>query len=188
VTKIIRESECRIAPWKNGGGTTREIICVPEGVPDFDWRISIAHVNADGPFSLFPGLERHIMVLDGDLGMELIFDNGSRAHLQRHVPFSFSGDLKTSGRLIDGPVRDFNLMVRRKTGHGVLKHLQVDGSGFGAGFPAAFYIAHILSGTCTANNVHLAAGDTLTLDPGETMQISGSAEIAVCTVTPVPGF
>jgi len=39
--------------WKNGGGVTREIICQPlgAGMDDFDWRVSIAHIASDGPFS-----------------------------------------------------------------------------------------------------------------------------------------
>ncbi len=37
-------------PWKNGGGVTTEI-CVSPPSGAFDWRVSIATVNADGPFS-----------------------------------------------------------------------------------------------------------------------------------------
>jgi len=58
--RIIRAADCLVMPWKNGGGTTTEIAVAPEGASlnDFDWRISMAHVGADGPFSSFPGIDR----------------------------------------------------------------------------------------------------------------------------------
>ncbi|MBM7325185.1 HutD family protein, partial [Agrobacterium sp. S2] len=47
-------------PWKNGGGVTTEIIVHPAkaSMADFDWRISMANVAQDGPFSIFPGVDR----------------------------------------------------------------------------------------------------------------------------------
>jgi environmental stress-induced protein Ves len=46
-------------PWKNGGGETTEIAVFPDGagLSDFDWRVSMARVDGDGPFSSFPGIE-----------------------------------------------------------------------------------------------------------------------------------
>lgn len=54
--KIIRASEYKTMPWKNGGGVTVEIAIHPPGasVNAFDWRISMATVAQDGPFSSFP--------------------------------------------------------------------------------------------------------------------------------------
>ncbi|HEY9239438.1 MAG TPA: HutD family protein, partial [Burkholderiaceae bacterium] len=42
-----------IAPqaWKNGAGLTREIAFGGPGAADFDWRISVAEVARDAPFS-----------------------------------------------------------------------------------------------------------------------------------------
>ncbi len=52
-------------PWKNGGGVTREIVCQPPGagLAAFDWRVSIATIASDGPFSLFAGIDRVITLL-----------------------------------------------------------------------------------------------------------------------------
>ena len=61
--------EClRAAPWKNGGGSTTEIAIAPlgAGFDDFDWRISLATITASGPFSSFPGIDRSLMLVDGD--------------------------------------------------------------------------------------------------------------------------
>ena len=70
----LRSSDYRIMPWKNGGGSTTEIAICPEGsgIPggQFRWRVSIADVVADGPFSRFSGYDRHIMVVEG-AGMTL---------------------------------------------------------------------------------------------------------------------
>ena len=60
--------EClRAAPWKNGGGSTTEIAISPPdaGFDDFDWRISVATIAADGPFSAFAGIDRVITLLAG---------------------------------------------------------------------------------------------------------------------------
>ena len=52
-------------PWKNGGGVTHELWRTPKAGPEFDLRISIAEVAANGPFSLFPGVDRIITLLSG---------------------------------------------------------------------------------------------------------------------------
>ena len=54
-----------VTPWKNGAGATREIIAVPSVDAPFLWRASIATLQADGPFSPFPGVDRTIVLLAG---------------------------------------------------------------------------------------------------------------------------
>jgi environmental stress-induced protein Ves len=106
------------APWKNGGGLTREIVCRPAGsdMDRFDWRVSIAEVSADGAFSVFDGIDRVIMLLEGN-GVELRSADGSidRRLSEPLAPFAFSGDASISASLIDGPSSDFNVMTRRAT-------------------------------------------------------------------------
>ena len=104
-------------PWKNGGGSTREIVCRPEGagMDGFDWRVSIATIAQAGPFSAFPGVERVIMLLDGD-GVQLRSANGINHRLdQAHAPFAFSGDVALDCTLLGGASTDFNVMTRRGT-------------------------------------------------------------------------
>jgi environmental stress-induced protein Ves len=59
-------------PWKNGGGLTREVLWQPTGasLDDFDWRVSVAQIDSDGPFSAFPGIDRVITLIDG-VGVQL---------------------------------------------------------------------------------------------------------------------
>lgn len=103
-------------PWKNGGGSTREIACWPAGnsLDDFGWRVSIATIAADGPFSVFAGVDRSIMLLEGD-GVRLHSDDGEIDHRLdvRHQPFVFSGDAAVDCDLLGGASMDFNVMTRR---------------------------------------------------------------------------
>ena len=80
---------------------------------NFDWRISIADIEQDGPFSPFPGVERSIMLLDGD-GVVLNGPGISHQLKNFYHPFHFPGDAILSARLLGGRSRDFNVMVRRE--------------------------------------------------------------------------
>jgi environmental stress-induced protein Ves len=101
-------------PWQNGGGVTREIAVWPAGAPTdaFDWRISLAEVAADGPFSTFPGVDRTLTVVEG-AGLDLTVGGLRRLVDKRHVPQDFPGDVPTHGRLLAGPVVNLNVMYRR---------------------------------------------------------------------------
>lgn len=108
-----RAREHRVMPWKNGLGETVEIARAPvgDGLDDFDWRVSVAPVVADGAFSVFPGIDRTIAVIEG-AGMSLDVE-GRRVALKPGLPFTYDGGLAVHGRLVGGPVRDINVMVRR---------------------------------------------------------------------------
>ncbi|WP_332680508.1 HutD/Ves family protein [Bosea sp. (in: a-proteobacteria)] len=113
--RIIRYQDCRVMPWKNGGGSTTEIAIHPEGasLDDFDWRISMADVASDGPFSLFPGVDRTLSVLTGN-GIALAFGaHGTVTLRPGSAPHAFAGDAAVVGELIDGPITDLNVMTRR---------------------------------------------------------------------------
>jgi environmental stress-induced protein Ves len=113
--RVIRSAEYRRMPWKNGGGETREIAVSPPGaqLDAFDWRISMARVAVDGPFSLFPGIDRTLMILGGR-GVSLAI--GGRPPVDLGVgsdPFPFPGDVPAAASLIGGPITDLNVMTRR---------------------------------------------------------------------------
>ncbi|WP_432258101.1 HutD/Ves family protein [Cupriavidus sp. TMH.W2] len=107
-----------IAPtrWKNGGGNTREIAVWPPaaGMDDFIWRLSVADIERDGPFSAFPGIDRQIVLLEG-AGVTLRADDASFSHRLERIgePFAFSGDTGLQSTLLGGATRDFNVMTRR---------------------------------------------------------------------------
>ncbi|HEX5340329.1 MAG TPA: HutD family protein [Gammaproteobacteria bacterium] len=115
--RLLELQDQRVMPWKNGGGVTRELAVYPadaglDGKP-FLWRISIAEVAGDGPFSVFPGCDRDIMLIAGR-GMELGVPGQAPMRVDKpYRPLRFSGDTATHCRLLDGPVRDFNVMSVR---------------------------------------------------------------------------
>ncbi|WAL98446.1 HutD family protein [Streptomyces sp. Je 1-369] len=106
--QVLRRSEYRSVPWKNGGGTTRE---VAEGAA---WRVSVADVAGDGPFSLFPDTDRVITPVeaDGTHAMTLTVQ-GTPHHVTPLTPFAFPGDAPTDCHLPAGAVRNLNVMTRR---------------------------------------------------------------------------
>ena len=103
-------------PWKNGAGLTREIAIGPRGatMDGFDWRISVARIDRDAPFSAFDGVDRCITLLRG-AGMVLRSHDGAIDKRLAAVgePFSFSGDVQVDATLIAGACDDLNVMVRR---------------------------------------------------------------------------
>jgi environmental stress-induced protein Ves len=104
-------------PWKNGGGTTREIVCWPPGtgLDAFDWRASIATIAAPGPFSVFAGVRRTIMLLDGD-GVRLRSAGFDHRLDVPHEPFAFDGDAAVDCDPLGATSTDFNVMARRGRG------------------------------------------------------------------------
>jgi len=101
-------------PWKNGGGSTTTIAIGPPeaGFDDFDWRISLATISEDGPFSRFPGVDRTLALVDGH-GMTLDIDGGERVIICESGPvLAFDGDSEVVARLNRGPTTDFNVMTR----------------------------------------------------------------------------
>jgi environmental stress-induced protein Ves len=124
-----------IAPqrWKNGAGLTREIAFGGASAADFDWRLSIAEVARDAPFSAFPGVDRCITLLTGT-GMRLHSHDARVDHALTTLfaPFRFPGDVALDATLVDGACSDLNVMTRR----GRFRS-QVDVHGDAATLPAA---------------------------------------------------
>lgn len=102
-------------PWKNGGGETREIVVAPLGatLETLDWRISLATVAVDGPFSVFAGVERTLCLIRG-AGLRLgIGDEPPDLLTVQSEPRKFPGDVPTYASLVDGAVVDINVMTRK---------------------------------------------------------------------------
>lgn len=99
--------------WRNGGGRTRELLAWPAG-QDWQLRISRADIDADGPFSAFPGVERWFTVLEG-AGVALHFPDAAAPTATLHAgdaPLHFDGGLAPGCTLLNGATQDLNLMAR----------------------------------------------------------------------------
>ncbi|MHB8425003.1 MAG: HutD/Ves family protein [Gammaproteobacteria bacterium] len=115
---LLEPRDYRAMPWKNGRGVTREIAVFPphSALVDqsFLWRISLADVTCDCEFSSFPGYDRTLLLAEGN-GMALSFDTAPAVEIrERWWPVHFQGEWHTRCRLLDGPVRDFNVMTARE--------------------------------------------------------------------------
>jgi environmental stress-induced protein Ves len=112
---VHRYADATAMPWRNGGGVTRELLRRPAGTSpgaDFDWRLSIADVAADGPFSSFAGYDRILVLLSG-AGMDLLADGEVVALRAPFGRLRFVGEASVHAVLIDGPTTDLNLIWRR---------------------------------------------------------------------------
>jgi environmental stress-induced protein Ves len=158
----LRPADYRRMPWKNGGGMTTEIMAKPGPSGGFDWRLSIAEVAQSGPFSDFGGYDRTIMLIEG-AGFALDFDQAPSKRIDRpYEPFSFAGEWKADCTLIDGPIRDFNLMAARDR---IAAGLTVMRPAKGILVPAGkTLVIHALRGTIAIQGGNLATGDTLRID------------------------
>jgi environmental stress-induced protein Ves len=110
----VRLADCPFVPWRNGGGRTRELLAWPS-THDWNVRVSVAEIEADGPFSAFPGIERAFAVLDG-AGVVLSLPNGDVRLGPQDDAVRFDGAAAPHCRLLEGPTRDLNLMVRSDIG------------------------------------------------------------------------
>ena len=106
----IRLQDTPVSPWKNGGGTTQSLVCWPNP-SDWVFRMSVARIDSDGPFSEFKGVDRWFAVLSGE-GVVLQFPERRVEVGAQDAAVQFSGDLPCQCSLINGPTVDFNLMVQ----------------------------------------------------------------------------
>lgn len=116
---IARVADVVPTPWKNGGGTTRELLAWPTTA---DWivRISVADIRASGPFSVFEGVDRWFAVLSGG---DVVLSTQGSAPRRLAASFdelhAFTGDVPTQCEALGEATQDFNIMLRRA--HGTLR-------------------------------------------------------------------
>jgi environmental stress-induced protein Ves len=129
MTMLIPYASLQATPWKNGGGSTTEIAIAPPGAgfEEFDWRISLATIAIDGPFSVFPGIDRTLALVDGP-GVALDIDGKDRFLLCDEDPvFEFRGEREIIATVGGAPTTDFNVMTRRARCHHRLGRRTLEG-------------------------------------------------------------
>ena len=108
---IVRHSQFKSSPWKNGGGITHEAMRSPSRGDAFRWRVSVAHIDASGPFSDFAGYVRTMVLLRG-AGIALKLSDATRRTLRVAGDLAqFDGALGVECELLNGPCVDLNLMT-----------------------------------------------------------------------------
>lgn len=169
---LIPANEYRRERWKNGLGWTREIVRSPPDSEAWDWRLSIAEVEKDGPFSTFPGIDRELVLLAGD-GMRLVFDNDENVELSPpHDRVRFAGERGLRAELISGPTQDFNLMWRRDRVDASLLHRPLVGPMLFFAEADVTWIVHVMSGRAVFKDQLLPK----VLERGDTALITAAAD------------
>lgn len=100
--------------WRNGRGETA-MIASGQGIDAAAkplWRLSLATVTEDGPFSLFPEYTRILTVVSG-AGLRLSGADGFNETVRFGESIRFPGALDINCSLLDGPVKNLNLMYTR---------------------------------------------------------------------------
>ena len=162
MSRVVRSDEVTPPAWTNGGGTTRELARADDG----SWRISLADIDRDGPFSAFPGQDRLLTVVEGPvLGLAV---DGETHVVEPQRPFAFPGDAGAVASVPEGAVRVLNVVVDRGV---VAPFVTVLELGRTSALPlAADQAAYVLKG-----------GDagSLVVGPGE---VAGRCTVAVVTL------
>jgi uncharacterized protein len=173
--QILRVADQRAMPWKNGGGVTYEVAIFPPDAPldGFDWRVSMARVESDGPFSNFPGIDRSLAIMHGH-GLHVVVDGTDRLLGPQSRPLAFSGDVSASATLTGGPIIDLNVMTRRDAWRHQLSPETLNGSRTVAADSGATFVI-VRSGKIRVGDEQLRPRDALRLAAGE--QVKLAAEV-----------
>lgn len=184
MTVLQRFGDLPAVPWRNGGGMTREIYVLPvpeSGGAGFLARVSIADVDASGPFSAYPGIDRVIMLLSGE-GMRLRVGGSPGApddvRLHANEPFAFDGGTPVDCE-IASPTRDLNLMTFRGRATGSMTVHRGDTTAT-AGSDGDTLVVIGLDGGAVAGQTPLAALDSVISD--RTLEIAGHAALITIRV------
>lgn len=174
--------------WRNGQGWTREVLRLPVSAEPWALRLSIAEIESDAAFSSFPGVERELVLLQGN-GVRLKFaDGGTVPVLPPHGRVRFAGEAVVHGELVDGLTHDFNLMWRRDLLDAQLQQHCLDGVMQVVSEADVGWAVHVLAGdvACTGAGPRgqLHAGDSAWFAAGDgaAWTLQGSAQLLLIRV------
>jgi environmental stress-induced protein Ves len=166
--QIIRKSSFTATPWKNGGGITHEAMRVPASGDPFRWRVSVAHIDASGPFSEFAEYNRKMVLLRG-AGIELRFPGGVHKTLRQVGELvEFDGALATHCELLKGPCVDLNLMVAKSDSVAVRVERFIESLAVSASRNETMLVFAI----DRRFTLNITAGKTVTLEPWDLAVLS----------------
>ena len=188
--EIIRFASLKPEPWRNGGGITRQVASHPgDGAAKdggWDWRVSIADVSKAGDFSPFPGMERVLTVVEGEL--LLLTVDGAERPLEKYRPFRFPGGAATQAKLPTGDIRDLNVIIRAGRFKGYTSIIELSKKRAKPLFEGSFGI--LLQGQATAavgteEPEPLARYDAVVGSDVDTPDVLGRGFLAVVSIDPV---
>jgi len=177
---LIPASDYSEAPWKNGGGLSYEI-AVDDFMPPV-WRLAIARIDRDGPFSDWRGYDRTIVALDG--GSVTLEVEGASIALEPYQPFPFAGEIAVNARVTGGSARDLNVMtLRSESLHDVEI---VEGTARFVLDDDELAFVYAIGGDVFVDDERCGAGDTVCIDECESFGVraEAGARAVVIRITP----
>lgn len=171
--KFIPQSRLVEGLWRNGQGVSWEIASFKEeGAIDFSWRFAKARIDNSVPFSIYSGMDRIFMMIEGD-GMDLEFEGGEILQVhEKFVPHEFSCDVPLVCKLKGGPSLDLNLFTARGKWRAECDVVVIDGE-LEFNFQNHITIIYVLEGNCTVASHSLAEGDTVIIEGKSSIECSG---------------
>lgn len=168
----------RTEAWANGAGTTTVLASGPS--PDrWHWRLSIASIDRDAEFSALPGVRRQFAPLDAPVALR--FPDGRESCPLRLAVARFDGSQPPHARLVDGPTRAFNLMLRDDA-EGELIARPLNGAMLLPAADARWFL-YVLAGQAELRaddeTLRAAQGDAAWVEPGGRLRIEGGGEIVL---------
>jgi environmental stress-induced protein Ves len=150
--------------------------------------VSIADVTKAGDFSPFPGMERLLTVIEGDLLLLTI--EGAEHPVEKYRPFRFDGGAATVGALPTGDIRNLNVITRTgayKAYTSIIELSKKRSKPLWAG-----QVGVLLQGQATvADETHepdaLARYDAVVGSDSSTPEVLGRGFLAVVSIDPVEG-
>ncbi|MHB0927503.1 MAG: HutD/Ves family protein [Candidatus Nanopelagicales bacterium] len=181
--RLLLHADRQASAWANGAGVTYQVMAVPEGAGflDFDWRVSFAEVAGEGPFSVLPGVDRVLVLVEGQ-GMELTID-GALHLVKPLVPVAFRGEAHVESRLPLGPTADLNLMTRRERVSGRLSLRKLSGT-LTLTASAGTELLAVLDGECTISGTASRLGPRDCALLTDAVTLLGRATLALMRMLP----
>jgi environmental stress-induced protein Ves len=181
--ELLPASDYREQPWKNGGGLTHEIaVALSDDERTVLWRISLATIDRDGPFSDFRGYDRTIVAIEGD-PVELT-TGGETVILRCGEPHSFAGEAKSLARLTGTRARDLNVMTLRAAfSHDV--EIVREQQRFVLDDDEEFALVYAIDGASAVGGLACAAGDAVAIEEVDSFDVITTGVAAVIRITPL---
>ncbi len=158
-------------PWGNGAGIVHRIAIHPDdaGDTDFVWRVSVAEASAPGPFQIREDVDRILLLVEGGSLRLIQAETRAETTLEPGARLYFAGETPYRAELPAGPVRLFNLMLRRKQAHGCV---DLRSSAQGLPLRAGDTLLHCARGRFRVRGLPPRLGGEQLLEPNDSLHIS----------------
>jgi hypothetical protein len=146
----------------------------------FDWRISLAQIDHDGPFSTFLGVTRTQFLLSGG-PITLVGPNWKAELAKGSDPVTFDGRDAVDASA-KSPATVLNVMTRRAAYTHVLQPLEL-AEPVDVAAEAAEHVLIVLEDGVAAGTLTLGALDALWLSPGDTVTLAPATPARILSIT-----